>query len=73
MSSPGNFHDHQLPDFFAAVMRERRLPPDCLELEITETVIMADAVHMRRESWSNGLLDRRGGIKKAKTVPIKRK
>jgi EAL domain-containing protein (putative c-di-GMP-specific phosphodiesterase class I) len=44
--SPRNFHDHQLPDYIAGLLREHRLPPDCLELEITETVVMADAVHV---------------------------
>lgn len=44
--SPRNFHDRQLPDYIAGLLRERCLPPDCLELEITETVIMADAAHV---------------------------
>ncbi|HEY4760783.1 MAG TPA: bifunctional diguanylate cyclase/phosphodiesterase [Thermoguttaceae bacterium] len=44
--SPRNFHDHQLPDYIAALLRECRLSPACLELEITETVMMADAPHV---------------------------
>jgi len=44
--SPRNFHDRQLPDYIAGLLREHRLPPDRLELEITETVIMADAAHV---------------------------
>ena len=44
--SPRNFHDRQLPDYIAGLLREHRLPRDRLELEITETVIMADAAHV---------------------------
>lgn len=44
--SPRNFHDRKLPDYIAGLLREHRLPPDRLELEITETVMMADAVHV---------------------------
>lgn len=42
--SPRNFHDQRFPDYIAELLRTHRLPPDRLELEITETVMMADAV-----------------------------
>jgi diguanylate cyclase (GGDEF)-like protein len=44
--SPRNFHDHQLTEYIAGVLHERGLPPRCLEIEITETMIMGDSVHV---------------------------
>jgi diguanylate cyclase (GGDEF)-like protein len=44
--SPRDFHDRRLPKYIAGLLKERSLPPESLELEITENVIMADAVHV---------------------------
>jgi diguanylate cyclase (GGDEF)-like protein len=44
--SPRDFHDRQLPKHITGLLKERGLPPECLELEITENVIMANAVHV---------------------------
>ena len=44
--SPRNFHDHQLAEHIARLLHERGLSPRCLELEITETMVMGDSVHV---------------------------
>ncbi len=44
--SPRNFHDHQLLKYIGQLLEERGLAPKYLELEITESVIMSDAVHV---------------------------
>jgi diguanylate cyclase (GGDEF)-like protein len=46
--SPRNFHDPRLPESICLLLKERNLPPRSLELEITESVLMADAVHVSR-------------------------
>jgi diguanylate cyclase (GGDEF)-like protein len=44
--SPRDFHDRNLPKYISGLLKERGLPPQYLELEITENVIMADALHV---------------------------
>jgi diguanylate cyclase len=44
--SPRDFHDRQLSKYIAGLLKARGLPPEYLELEITENIIMADAVHV---------------------------
>ena len=41
--SPRNLHDATLPTYIARMIKERHLPPELLEVEITENVIMTDA------------------------------
>ncbi|UVA77649.1 sensor domain-containing phosphodiesterase [Pandoraea commovens] len=38
--SPTNFHDHDLPHTIAEVLADHALPPSCLAIEITESVLM---------------------------------
>jgi diguanylate cyclase len=44
--SPRDFHDDRLPSYITGLLKERGLPATYLELEITESVIMAEAVHV---------------------------
>ena len=37
--------DHQLPGYITSLLREHHLPPNRLELEITETLMIADATY----------------------------
>ncbi len=56
--SPRNFYDHHLPESIGRLLEERDLPPHSLELEITESVIMADAVHVSEalhKLWQMGV------------------
>lgn len=41
--SARTLHDPHLPHHIVEMLRERRLKPTCLEVEITESAIMADA------------------------------
>lgn len=50
--SARQFNDQQLPVFVHCALRDNQLPPHCLELEITETMLMDDV-----ES-ANGILQR---------------
>ncbi|MDR3398434.1 MAG: EAL domain-containing protein [Pandoraea sp.] len=38
--SPTNFHDHDLPRMIAEALADHELPPSCLAIEITESVLM---------------------------------
>lgn len=38
--SPTNFHDHDLPRLIAQALADHELPPSCLAIEITESVLM---------------------------------
>jgi len=38
--SPTNFHDHDLPHTIAEALADHELPPSCLAIEITESVLM---------------------------------
>ncbi|ODP31864.1 EAL domain-containing protein [Pandoraea sp. ISTKB] len=38
--SPTNFHDHDLPRTIAEALADHELPPSCLAIEITESVLM---------------------------------
>jgi len=38
--SPTNFHDHDLPHTIAEALADHGLPPSCLAIEITESVLM---------------------------------
>ncbi len=38
--SPTNFHDHDLPRMIAEALSDHELPPSCLAIEITESVLM---------------------------------
>lgn len=38
--SPTNFHDHDLPRMIAETLADHGLPPSCLAIEITESVLM---------------------------------
>ncbi|WP_353189615.1 EAL domain-containing protein [Pandoraea pnomenusa] len=38
--SPTNFHDHDLPRTIAQALADHELPPSCLAIEITESVLM---------------------------------
>ncbi len=44
--SPRNLHDHQLAKYIARLLHERGLSPRALEIEITETMVMGDSVHV---------------------------
>ena len=41
--SPVEFHDRDLPDRILSALSESGLPPDQLEIELTETVLVSDA------------------------------
>lgn len=44
--SPRNFHDHQLAEYIARLLQQRGLSRRSLEIEITETMVMGDSVHV---------------------------
>ena len=44
--SPRDFHEDRLAKYIAGLLKERGLPPTYLELEITESLIMAETVHV---------------------------